>query len=349
MSGRVGFACAYAPLPLIHAAGLVPYRILPLGEAPDRAGALLHDSLCPHVKRVLDRVLAQDLPELEGMVLMLSCDAMRRLADAWSTARPGDRLAVVDLPVTDDEGAVERLAAELRRLADRLGQWSGAPRTDADLAASCDLYERLAAGLGRVGERFASGALAGGRAKFQELLNRSVSEPPEATLAEIEGLLAQPETRGAERLGVPILLVGNVLPDPGALALVESCGALVVADDLCSGSRQLAAPCAIGHGDAVTRLARASLRRPRCARTISSAEPGSLAREVVERARAVAARGVVVHVAKFCDPYLARIPALRGALRQAGIPTLVLEGDCSLRSLGQQRTRVAAFVEMLEA
>lgn len=51
-SSRVGFTCAYTPLPLLHAAGLQPYRILPVGDAPDQAGALLHDNLCPHVKRL---------------------------------------------------------------------------------------------------------------------------------------------------------------------------------------------------------------------------------------------------------------------------------------------------------
>jgi benzoyl-CoA reductase/2-hydroxyglutaryl-CoA dehydratase subunit BcrC/BadD/HgdB len=40
---------------------------------------------------------------------------------------------------------------------------------------------------------------------------------------------------------------------------------------------------------------------------------------------------------------------VREALREAGLPLLVLEGDCSLRSLGQQRTRIEAFVEMLGA
>ena len=35
------------------------------------------------------------------------------------------------------------------------------------------------------------------------------------------------------------------------------------------------------------------------------------------------------------------------ALRQHDLPLLLLEGDCSLRSLGQQRTRIEAFVEML--
>ena len=95
---KVGFTCAYAPLALIDAAGFVPYRILPLGENPDQAGSLLHDNLCPHIKRLLDRALNADLPELAGLVFMNSCDAMRRLADAWVSIRSGDNVILVDLP-----------------------------------------------------------------------------------------------------------------------------------------------------------------------------------------------------------------------------------------------------------
>jgi hypothetical protein len=74
----IGFSCSYTPLALINAASFTPYWILPLDDSPDQAGQILHDNLCPHVKRVLDN----DLPELSGVVLLNNCDAIRRLPDA---------------------------------------------------------------------------------------------------------------------------------------------------------------------------------------------------------------------------------------------------------------------------
>ena len=94
-------------------------------------------------------------------------------------------------------------------------------------------------------------------------------------------------------------------------------------------------------------IARAILDRPPCARTIAPADPGRLAGLVLDDARKCGAKGVIAHVMKFCDPYLARLPAVRQALKEANVPLLVLEGDCSLRSLGQHRTRIEAFVEMV--
>ena len=112
----MGYACAYAPLALIDAAGYTPYRILPMSECPDQAGQLLHDNLCPHVKRILDRAISKDLPDLAGMVLMNSCDAMRRLADAWGRVRPEDNLILLDLPAIADDNAFAYFAGELARL-----------------------------------------------------------------------------------------------------------------------------------------------------------------------------------------------------------------------------------------
>ncbi|MCP4138070.1 MAG: 2-hydroxyacyl-CoA dehydratase, partial [bacterium] len=59
------------------------------------------------------------------------------------------------------------------------------------------------------------------------------------------------------------------------------------------------------------------------------------------------AKGVIAHTVKFCDPYLGRIPDVRNTFRDEGIPFLLLEGDCTLRSMGQHRTRIEAFIEML--
>ncbi len=344
---RIGFSCAYTPLPLIHAAGFVPFRILPLGDAPDQAGSLLHENMCPHVKRVLDRALAGDLPHLCGVVLMNSCDAMRRLADAWRVARPNDRVILVDLPVANNDVGAAYLAKELSRLADRLSEWAGRPVTPDAVVRSARLYREFGERLARLGERAGRGALPGGRRMFQEILNRSVTVPVEDTLAELKALEGMPDHGEQPPSRVPVYVFGNVLPDPEAFDLFDACGALLVADDLCTGSRQLVPMEVDGARDVMLELARGLLSRPVCARTLEVGHPERFAEQVVSGARECGARGVIAHVMKFCDPYLARLPAVRDALRDAGLPLLVLEGDCTMRSLGQHRTRIEAFVEML--
>ncbi len=162
-----------------------------MGDMPAQAGQFLHDNLCPHVKKVLDRVLSGDVPELAGAILMNSCDAMRRLADAWRTQK------------------------------------------------------------------------------------RSRCSPPAAR--RLSGMTCAPAT-------------GSL---PGRW------------------------------------------------------KTGRLAQDTLAAAQACGAAGVIGHTVKFCDPYLARMPIFREEFKTAGMPLLLLEGDCTLRSIGQQRTRIEAFIEML--
>lgn len=343
----IGFTCAYTPSALIDAAGYVPYRILPMGNSPDTAGQILHDNLCPHVKRVLDRAMDNDLPELAGVVLINSCDAMRRLADAWQKVRPNDRLILIDLPITSDDSAVSYFGQEMSRLADTLFHWKGRLVSSEAIAKSIEKFNQLASLFRSLRQCLYSGKVSGGAAYLQNLYNVAVTRPFYETYRILKGVLEERKTPSAGHNGVPIFLFGNVLPDPEALGLFESCGARIVDEDLCTGSRVFV-PIEVGGSEEIlSQLARGLLRRPRCARTLLPMQPGVIAGEVLARATACKARGVIACTAKFCDPYIARIPRVREVLRKAGLPMLQIEGDCTMRSFGQQRTRIQAFTEML--
>jgi benzoyl-CoA reductase/2-hydroxyglutaryl-CoA dehydratase subunit BcrC/BadD/HgdB len=343
----VGFTCAYTPLPLIAAAGYAPFRILPMGDAPDRAGQVLHDNLCPHVKRVLDRALDNDLPDLAGVVLMNSCDAMRRLADAWPSVRPLDRLILIDLPFSPDELAVSYLAAELSRLSETLGSWSSKPLSQEALVEALNTYNGIGTSFEELRKRLLAGTIPGGAARVQDLYNGAVTRPLQETVTVVNEALSAPATEHSSAGGVPVYVFGNVLPDPEAFELFASCGARVVDEDFCTGSRVFSPTDVTGSEDLLHRMARSLLERPRCARTVHPTKAGMLAQEVLSRATACNARGVIACTAKFCDPYIARMPGVREVLRKAGIPFLQIEGDCTMRSFGQQRTRIEAFAEML--
>ena len=318
---RLGFTCAYTPLPLIHAAGFIPYRILPVGDAADQAGTVLHDNICPHVKRILDRAMDGDLPDdMQAVVIMESCDAMRRLADAWSVARPEDTMVRVGLPVTTGSGAEAFFARELGRLLGALERLGDRQVSDRAIRNSARLYDRLATGLSQA-------APGKGHRALQELYNLSVTASPEETLAALDNGGGQATARPAQG-AVPVYLFGNVLPDPDAMELVPL-------------SLESEEP-------PLTGIARALLNRPPCARTITPDRPGLLSEHVAREASRLGARGVIAHVIKFCDPYLNRMPDIQRALEETSIPLLVLEGDCTLRSLGQHRTRIEAYIEMLE-
>jgi len=343
----IGYACAYTPLVLINAAGYTPFRILPMSECPDQAGQMLHDNLCPHVKRILDRAISRDLPELCGVVLMNSCDAMRRLADAWEHVRPADRIMLLDLPAIADEAAIAYFAGELTRLVESLSAWSGHSIGDSEIETSIAQYNQLSPLFNRLRDRSRRGRLAGGSSRMQTLYTEAMTLPFKTSLQSLQQALAEPEPKGLQSEGVPVFLFGNVLTDPAALALFESCGAHIIEDDLCTGSRLFSPIERYKNPDLILQIARNLLSRPPCARTFDPARPLKMAEDILTRARVCGARAVIGQTIKFCDPYLDRLPAVRETLREAGMPLLLLEGDCSLRTIEQQRTRIEAFIEML--
>jgi benzoyl-CoA reductase/2-hydroxyglutaryl-CoA dehydratase subunit BcrC/BadD/HgdB len=344
--GMIGFSCAYTPLPLIHAAGFTPYRILPNIDCPDQAGRLLHDNLCPHVKRVLDRAMSGMIPDLKGMVFMNSCDSMRRLYDAWRAFMADRNAVIIDLPAVSTNSSVGFFRDELEGLARTLERWGGTAIDDASLAGSIGLYNRVSTLFGELREKMKLSELKGGPAALQNACNRASISSPEAGIEFLKAILKEDADIQQGEAGVPVYLFGNVLPEPEAFTLFESCGAQIVSDDLCTGSRLFSA-IEIGGKDMLLNLARGILGRPPCARTFSAEKPGSLGSAVAAAAKNVGARGVIGYTAKFCDPYIARLPGIRESLKREGIPLLLLEGDCTLRSIGQHKTRVEAFVEMM--
>ena len=59
--------------------------------------------------------------------------------------------------------------------------------------------------------------------------------------------------------------------------------------------------------------------------------------------------GVVFQRLKFCDPWGAEGHKLRLRCKRMGLPLLVLEREYGLVHAGQVKTRVQAFMEMIEA
>lgn len=326
---QIGYACAYTPMALIYAAGFDPYRILPLGAVPDLAGSVLHDNLCPHIKRILDRAMGRELPSLAGMVFMNSCDSMRRLSDAWQRVRPDIPSMLVELPVTAEAHSVEFFELELRELSVKLAEWGGVPLNDTKLRESIVIYNELAQELSVRRPQF--------------LVNQAMTRTPVEILTELKSV-AKASIKAS---GVPIYLFGNVLSDPEAFQLFEDCGAKIIGDDLCTGSRSFQTIALSPDNSPMRSLAFGLLARRPCARTLVPGNPEVLAKNLIVDARKSGARGVIGHTVKFCDPYLARMPVIREHLKRAKIPFLFLEGDCTLGTIGQQRTRIEAFVEML--
>lgn len=345
MNKKIGFTCAYTPVPLIEAAGFTPYRIFPESKAPDQAGHLLHDNLCPHVKKVLDRALAGDLPNLEGMVFINSCDSMRRLADAWREARPDDKIILLDLPSTINSLSLDFLSKEYERLSRTLFKWNDKPFSKKIILEKITKWNLLAVSVKKIEAAMAKDYFPGTASGLQQVINTAATDSTDKAMAMAQKKI-KPE--GSAKTGLaPVFIFGNLLFDPKVYDLFEEWNVHVTASDFCTTSRFITQIDTKTDDNIFRSLAASYMEQTPCARTMDTTKPGSIAQRIVDRAKENNAKGVIGFTLKFCDPYLARIPMIRQALQKESIPFLMLEGDCTMGSMGQQQTRIEAFTEML--
>ncbi len=346
MKKKIGFTCSYAPVPIIEAAGFSPFRVFPETDAADHSGHILHDNLCPHVKKVLDRALGGDLPELEGMIFINSCDSMRRLSDAWKVARPDERIIFLDLPSSTEKSAIAFLANEYERLFTELCRWNRVDVSHDKLKERIQRWNTLAKSLRDIEVCMGNKFYPGLSVRYQETVNLASVNGVDAAL-KTAGTI-HPENMEAVKGRAPVFIFGNLLFDPEVFTLFEQWNMHVAGNDFCTGSRFCSHISCRGTDDLFYSVASSFMTRISCARTIDVADPGSIAENIVKHAKESRARGVIGFTLKFCDPYLARIPGIREALLRESLPFLLLEGDCTLGSIGQQQTRIEAFTEMLE-
>ncbi|MBU0492994.1 MAG: 2-hydroxyacyl-CoA dehydratase family protein [Chloroflexi bacterium] len=337
----IGVLCTYAPVEVLHAAGLVPVRLMPGATSAGLAGADRHlqTYTCAIARGVLAAATAGQWQWLAGVVFPHTCDTIQALADVWREARPASYVGTLVGPVAVESPAAETyLVAELRRFIADLEAHLGLTVTDDALRASIHAYNenrRLLLDLrGRLPySDWLTFALAG------QIM--PIEEHTGLLMALAQGSLL---SRGKEP-GVQVVLVGAVLDDPALPAFIQELGASVVDDDLCTGRRAVETRVDETRADPVLALARRELRRPPCPARYAPGQPP--AERLVRLAQDSHAHGVILLQQKFCEPHAFDLPALRAALDRAGISHLTLDMEGSALD-GALRTRVQAFLELLQ-
>ena len=326
----VAWFCTYTPLEILDAAGLVPIRHLGDPSILESADTLLHSAICPYTRACLAQELRRKGPH--HAIFVNSCDAMRRLSDAWKNSFPDAFVFLMDLPRNEGTWGEEMLIEEFRSLIKALEETWGVEVTPKALRD---------ASLSREERRLNYLTKADGKCGGERL--RLAMEAHSALQDEIE----TPYRGKNNGVGIPVLLTGNLLNPAGIVQCLDQAGAKVAWIDLCNGDRSFTLP-TLAEGEdldqLLTTMARAYLDRHPCARMSDS---GRRYRLLLEKAREVGARGIIYASLKFCDSYLYDFPRVQEILKREGIPLLRLESDYTDGHTGQLLTRVEAFLEMI--
>ena len=344
-SRRIGWVCSYTPEELIMAAGFTPCRIESGDGREEGADAFLPANLCPYVRGLLDSALSGRCDGLHGVVLVASCDAMRRLADIWTLYVGGRFIHRLDVPRRSDCLAENFFVEQLRGLRSALEREAVRRIADDDIARAIETLNETRKLISRISllrtDPFSP--LTG--SEFAAIARCAVESDKERFNTEARRFLSAFGGKVKDRTEWPrVLLCGSIVNGFALQELIEDAGGAVVTDDLCTGLRHYDG-LVDASSDPLRGIARRYLRRAGCARMKGA---DARIRRLLGLAKEHGAAGVVYHTLKFCDLVQADLPRLREALRQEGIPLLHVDRDGASAAGGQLTTRVEAFIELLE-
>jgi len=342
----LGYFCTNTPEEIIHAAGLLPVRILKSKERLSLASKHLQSYSCSLIQSCLEAGLRGELDFLKGTVFPHTCDSIQRLSDIWRENLRFPFHWDLVLPVKlHTKSARSYLLHELRRFRLGLQDLIGHSISDEDLHASITIFNENRSLLKEFYRLRASNSGHLSAAEFLTIFNTAAFLPKEEHNAALRKLL--PLAKGKPPSSsdkIRLFLAGSICDQPEIFDLLEACGASVVADDLCTGWRYFAGE-VTNEGDPLEALADRLIKKVPCP---CKYNPGiDRGDEFIERVVSSRSQGVVFVLLKFCDPHAFDYPSLKKKLEEQKISSLLLEIEPGGPPLGAMETRVQAFVETL--
>ncbi len=351
----LGYFCSYIPEELVWASGLIPVRLCRRGDnqAATIGRSFLTTNSCPFACSCVGLKKQGRDPYFKLVDLVAdapACLQMRRVFEVWERYF-GVKVILLSFPRKFYlPEASEYFARMLEPFTRELSDYSRIPVTPERLSRAVELYNHI-------------------RRRQQRLYSLLREDPPPITWRDVfriihagfvldremyrdildellEEILPQPHTNRPPQ--ARLLLAGSIMA-PGDEKLFNILGELdaePVMDELCTGSRgtwgQVDAP---NEGSLarhyLTNIPCSSLPYPRLEDDPRHAHISRLIKDY-------RIQGVIYHTLHFCDAYNFKVQHLHNLLSSYSIPLLHLNSDYSMADAGQIRTRVEAFLEIIQ-
>lgn len=340
----VGHFQVYFPEEIVHAAGLLPFKVRGAPIEAVRADSRFGSYLCSILKTSLELALSGRV-ELEMFVTHPICDAARNLAAVWGRnfSYP---CQILYLPQNANSGyAAQYLCAEYDRLKGNIEAIAGRAVTDDDLRRSLAVFNE-------------------NRALLQELyaIKREtpwlISADEAYVLVSVGGMIPREEhnellqavlpliqSRSAKRQDkIRVVYEGGFCEQPPLdliRTIAQSC--YVVDDDLLIGLRWILQDVTL-EGNPLLNLAQAYLEQ-------SSYSPVQhdlrkpKEKMLLQRLRNAGADAAIITAAKMCEPGLEEQVAYTRCLDQENIPYFVSEFEENMTSFDHLAIQLETFVE----
>ncbi len=349
-SGRkvAGYYCSAMPEEIITAAGMLPFRLRGTGsDGTELADAFFSSINCTFSRHSFNQVLKGECDFVDALLMLNSCDNVRRIYDHWIRQIKTPFTHFLSLPKKAEQAQVEFFRGELSLLRERLQQHLGEEITDDNLREAIRLHNETRHLLRQLYELRKSDAPPITGADTLAIVVASTAMPK----ARFNELLTEvlDELRSAEGIKdyrARLMLVGGIVDDPEYIDIIEDQGGLIVTDSICFGSRNFWVDVDASADDPLTALAQYYVAdRPSCPRTFGLHEKrADYIRKMIGEFRV---DGIIFQRLTFCDVWGFEQFPLTNDFKEWKTPYLMMDREYKLSAVGQLRTRVQAFLETL--
>jgi benzoyl-CoA reductase/2-hydroxyglutaryl-CoA dehydratase subunit BcrC/BadD/HgdB len=360
----IGYLCMLAPTELILAADAIPVRVNSGWYDTSKLGdRIVPAEVCPVVRSTIGAKMIGLSPYLElsdALISVLTCDGMTKLGEILSDYKP---VWTMPLPrVKDSAQSMRFWREEIKKVKGQIETLTGNKITGKRLKSTIELTQKATKAFRRLQEIRKGAPVIMGRDAM--LVNQTCmwddikrwTEKTEALCNELEKRARQkiwacpPDTPRVMVTGTPMLWPDN-WKVPMLIEEATPQGVLV-ADELCSSERLLYDPVGVDEwsmDDMLNGIAERYLLASTCPCFTSLDGNEDRINWLLNKVKEWKINGVVYYVVRGCMLYAMEYTRVKKVLDRINVPVYYLDTEYTREDVGQMKTRVEAFLEMLIA
>lgn len=344
----IGITPMFFPQEIVHAANCLPV-ILQASKEPITLGFSHYPHFfCGLTRGIVDLAVKGKLDFLDGLILSDMCFEMRHVADPLRRFRRFPLIHIQWPLEANEERWFDFITKRLGKCVSKLEELFGNKISEQNIEESVRLYNKNRALLRQIyGLRKAKPGILSAK-EMSALVISSMVTPIEENNKFLSELIPELERiQPTVKSDTKLILSGHLCHEvkDGILDLIETMGGVVVGDDLYTGLRYYASDVNpnIPFMDAFARRY-LNLTVP-CPTRVDVKR--DWAEFLIQGFKDQKAKGIIMILAKNCEPHMIYYPYMKARLESAGIPHLLIQVEHEMVSLEGIRTRIQAFIEML--
>ena len=355
----LGYTCYFMPEVLLDLPGCFSVRLrAPRSGSPEMATYYMSNRTCHFGRSLMERALEGGFNFLDAQLATETCTVTCRFQEHLQRMdiiqNPDFFCEFTDVPFKKTENSYEHFRKQLQaHVLDPLHEKFGVDTSDAALMTAIEEHNEVCRLISEIGAyRKADNPVITGY-EFHVIQLVSLTCPKYLILPYLRETAEELRTREPEPkfpFRIRVALAGAESDDPNFTQLIESCGAMVVADRYCYGSLPGREEITVAEGQSpLDAVARHYLSTSMCPRFMPKEDMRGRKKYLADIVEEYHADGLIVASNKFCEYW--SYERMMDALilpRDFGIPTCSIEKEYVNSASGQLRTRFQAFIESVE-